>query len=126
MDVARVLEILRDCIGSVNENKVPTEGCEVVDVWVLVALKTAKVHEHEAEMIKLLKDWPTEAWVNPSHHLARRSTTSSLAEFWMVRTEPSSSLPSASCWDGGESWSQPQCSASQRTAQWRGKWPVWA
>ncbi|MFY9227894.1 MAG: hypothetical protein WAO28_01010 [Candidatus Microsaccharimonas sp.] len=63
MNVARILEILFDSLGQVDENQNPLEGSEVVDVYMQpIALNVAKVHEYAAEMIELLKEWPSESW----------------------------------------------------------------
>lgn len=62
MDVARILEILRECEGDVEG----TNGCEIIDVMgAQVPLLVAKVHEHAPEMIELLKEWPDISWGHP-------------------------------------------------------------
>jgi len=63
MDVARINDILVDSLGEIDENQQPVEGSEVFDFFVFVlALNTNKVQKHAAEMIELLKEWPTEGW----------------------------------------------------------------
>jgi hypothetical protein len=63
MNIARINAILVDSLGEVDDNQQPIEGSEVFNFFVIVlALKTAKVHEHAAEMIELLKEWPNESW----------------------------------------------------------------
>ena len=66
MDIARINDILFDSLGEVDENQQPIEGSEVFNFFVFaLTLKTAKVHEHAAEMIELLKEWPSESWGQP-------------------------------------------------------------
>jgi hypothetical protein len=66
MDIARIDAILVDSLGEADENQQPVEGSEVFNFFVFaLALKTAKVHEHAAEMIELLKEWPSESWGQP-------------------------------------------------------------
>lgn len=60
MDVSRIAEILTDCLGNQGE-----DGVETIDIWYEVALRTQKVYEHQAEMIELLKDWPSESYGHP-------------------------------------------------------------
>ncbi len=66
MDIARINAILVDSLGEVDEDQRPVEGSEVFNFFVMaLALKTAKVHEHAAEMIELLKEWPSDSWGQP-------------------------------------------------------------
>lgn len=66
MDIARINAILVDSLGEVDEDQQPIEGSELFNFFVMVlAVKTAKVHEHAAEMIELLKEWPSESWGSP-------------------------------------------------------------
>ncbi len=66
MDIARIDAILIDSLGGVDENQQPLEGSQVFDfVLIKLALKTEKVQEHAAEMIELLKDWPSKSWGQP-------------------------------------------------------------
>lgn len=66
MDIARINAILVDSLGDVDKNMQPVEGSEVFNFFVIrLALKTDKVHEHAAEMIELLKAWPSESWGVP-------------------------------------------------------------
>ena len=66
MDIARIDAILVDSLGEVDDNQRPVEGSEVFNFFVIVlALKTSKVHEHAAEMVELLKEWPSESWGQP-------------------------------------------------------------
>jgi len=65
MNVERVLELLRDCVGEVDDDKKPLPGTELVDVWMLIAMKPEKVRQHEAEMIGLLNEWPSVSWGQP-------------------------------------------------------------
>lgn len=66
MDIARIDAILVDSLGEVNGKRQPVEGSEVFNFFVTtLALKTDKVHEHAAEMIELLKEWPSESWGQP-------------------------------------------------------------
>lgn len=75
MDIARVHAILIDSFGEVDEHQQPVEGSEVFDFFVTaLATKTAKVHEHAAEMVELLKEWPSESWGSPCRRSAKRST----------------------------------------------------
>jgi hypothetical protein len=63
MDIARISTILAECAGEIDENQQPVEGSELFNFFVVAfPLKTAKVHEHAAEMIELLKEWPSESW----------------------------------------------------------------
>lgn len=63
MDIARIEAILADSLGSADDNGKPLQGCEVVDVFIMtIAYRTEKVHKHVAEMVELLKDWPSESW----------------------------------------------------------------
>lgn len=65
MDIARISTILADCAGEVDGEQ-PLEGSELFNFFVVAfALKTDKVHEHAAEMIELLKEWPSESWGQP-------------------------------------------------------------
>jgi hypothetical protein len=64
-DVVRVLEILQDCAGEFGEDDLPLPGTEVIEFWFLVPLKPEKVRAHEQEMIRLLKEWPSEYWGQP-------------------------------------------------------------
>lgn len=66
MNIARISAILADCAGEIDDDQQPGEGCELFNFFVVVfALRTEKVHEHAAEMIELLKDWPSESWGQP-------------------------------------------------------------
>jgi len=66
MDIARIDAILLDSLGETDRNLHPREGSEVFNFFVAtVALKTDKVREHAAEMIELLKEWPSESWGQP-------------------------------------------------------------
>lgn len=66
MDIARIDAILIDSLGEIDKNKQPLKGSEVFNFFVIeLALKTNKVHEHAAEMIELLKEWPSESWGQP-------------------------------------------------------------
>jgi hypothetical protein len=66
LDIARIHTILADCAGEVDENERPIEGCELFNFFVVAfAMRTDKVHEHAAEMIELLKEWPSESWGQP-------------------------------------------------------------
>lgn len=66
MDIARIDAILIDSLGEVDKDQRPVEGSEVFNFFVMaLALKTDKVHEHAAEMIELLKEWPRESWGQP-------------------------------------------------------------
>lgn len=66
MDIARIHAILIDSLGEVDEHQQPVEGSEVFNFFVTaLAMKTAKVHEHAAEMVELLKEWPSESWGSP-------------------------------------------------------------
>jgi len=60
MNIARVSTILNECIGCADEDGITSLGVETVDVWMMVSLKTNKVHEYKQEMIKLLKHWPSD------------------------------------------------------------------
>jgi hypothetical protein len=60
-DVARVRRILIECLGGVDVNGEATEGSEVINVYKLIALRPDRVHEYEAEMVELLRNWPREA-----------------------------------------------------------------
>jgi hypothetical protein len=53
-----------DCYGELSDGA-PLPGTEVVDVWLEFPLKSEKVRGHEAEMIKLLKKWPSSYLGNP-------------------------------------------------------------
>lgn len=64
-DVERINEILRDCYDARVEAGPMPEGVELVDVWMEVPLNVSAVRRHEAEMIELLKDWPSESWGQP-------------------------------------------------------------
>lgn len=59
MDVVRIKAILGECFGELDDHQHPLPGTELVDVWRKVPLKTERVHENAAEMIELLKDWPS-------------------------------------------------------------------
>ncbi len=66
MDIARIEAILADSLGEVDDSKAPLPGSEVVDVFMMtIAYKTDKVREHAAEMVELLKSWPSESWGQP-------------------------------------------------------------
>ena len=66
MDIARIDAILIDSLGEVRMNRQPVKGSEVFNFFVIsLALRTDKVHEHAAEMIELLKEWPSESWGQP-------------------------------------------------------------
>ncbi len=66
MDIARISTILAKCAGEVDENQQPLEGSEIFNFFVVAfPMNTAKVHEHAAEMIELLKEWPSESWGQP-------------------------------------------------------------
>ncbi|MEO5949881.1 MAG: hypothetical protein ABIQ04_00360 [Candidatus Saccharimonadales bacterium] len=63
MDIARINVLLNDSLGEADENQQPVEGSEVFNFFLVkIALKTNKVHEHAAEMIELLKGWPSESY----------------------------------------------------------------
>ena len=63
LDIERILAILVDSLGKVDQEENPLPGSEVIDVFLLrVTLDTDKVHEHEAEMIELLREWPDTSW----------------------------------------------------------------
>lgn len=66
MDIDRITAILDDSFGEVGEGRQPAEGCELVRLFVVaVVLRTDKVRQHAAEMIELLKEWPSESWGQP-------------------------------------------------------------
>lgn len=66
MNIARIDAILADSLGEVGKKRRPIEGSEMFNFFVIsLALKTDKVHEHAAEMIELLKEWPSESWGQP-------------------------------------------------------------
>lgn len=60
MDVRRITQILDECAGEVGRNGDALPGTQLVDVWEIIPLNTAKVREHEQEMIRILQDWPME------------------------------------------------------------------
>lgn len=62
MHVARIIEILEDCLSKTDENGRPAPSNEVVDVWVEFTLNADKAREYESEMVELLKAWPSESW----------------------------------------------------------------
>ena len=67
MDIARIKAILVDSLGDVDQDQQPLEGSQLFNFFVTqFALKTDKVHEHAAEMIELLKEWPMESWGQPA------------------------------------------------------------
>lgn len=66
MDIQRVREILLDCFGGMDESQMhPLPGTELVDVFRVVPLQVAKVHQYEQEMIELLKAWPATTYGHP-------------------------------------------------------------
>ena len=66
MNITRINAILVDSLGEVDGSQRPKPGSEAFNFFVVVlALRTAKVHEHASEMIRLLKDWPGEAYGQP-------------------------------------------------------------
>lgn len=71
MNVARINEILVDCLGDINQDGQAEPGSECVDVWQVVALKPDKVREYEPEMTELLKAWPGESCGDPVPELGQ-------------------------------------------------------
>jgi hypothetical protein len=66
MDIARILQILNAChVHSLRKEEEPPEGFEVVEVWPRMAVLVEAAREHGAEMIELLKEWPSESWGHP-------------------------------------------------------------
>ena len=66
MDIARISTILAECAGVVDENRQPIEGSELFNFFVVaIPMNTSKVNEHAAEMVELLKEWPSESWGQP-------------------------------------------------------------
>jgi|GEM_PF-1722937 len=60
MNVARINEMLFECLGQIDANQQPLEGSVIIDLYLQpIALNVAKVRSHSAEMIALLRDWPT-------------------------------------------------------------------
>lgn len=63
MDIARIEAILVGSLGAVDDNQNALPGTEMVDVFIMsIPYRIEKVHEHAAEMVELLKDWPSESW----------------------------------------------------------------
>jgi hypothetical protein len=62
MDQARMAEVLQDCLAQVVEGQDPPDGVEIVDCYMPVPIKKQKAEEHREELVRLLKDWPDEAW----------------------------------------------------------------
>ena len=66
MDIERIDAILVDSLRETDESQQTGAGSEIFNFFVVtLAMKTDKVHEHAAEMIELLKDWPSESWGQP-------------------------------------------------------------
>lgn len=66
INTLRIDAVLTDSLGEVDEDQQPVEGSEVFNFFVMaVVLRTSKVHEYAAEMIELLKEWPSESWGQP-------------------------------------------------------------
>lgn len=66
MDIARIGAILADSGGQADVSQPSPEGYEVFNFFVVaVAIRTEKAHEHAAEMIELLRKWPSESWGQP-------------------------------------------------------------
>src|SRR5690349_25155608 len=66
MEVERINDILRRCLGSAGD-----EGVEVVDVWQRIALKANVVRDHADDMKELLREWPPTSWGQPIPPLGR-------------------------------------------------------
>ncbi|MBL8159563.1 hypothetical protein JNJ66_03840 [Candidatus Saccharibacteria bacterium] len=56
MDTFRINEILRDCMGNVDDNQQALPGPVVVDVWQLVVLQPERVRAHAAEMVLSIRE----------------------------------------------------------------------
>ena len=62
MNVAGVIAILDACKGSFDVGGEAAPGCEAVDVWRLLSLRTDRVWESAAEMYDFLVEWPAEMY----------------------------------------------------------------
>lgn len=66
MDIARIEAILADSLGETDEANEPAVGCVIIDMSIVsISYNSIKVRSHAAEMIELLKDWPSESWGHP-------------------------------------------------------------
>lgn len=66
MDVARIIEILEDSIGRVDDQIEPLEGTRMVELYnVTVPIETRKVEQYATEMTTLLREWPETSYGQP-------------------------------------------------------------